>query len=124
MKGEVFLGLSEKQVKDAIGTVSTPLSFWSYFSYDELTINQRQKNDSNAEFKNCLSRIRIGTVLPSDIKLLTSRVINVSEENPMESVIHSYNNLAKDGYLPVCLLPTRSTAWEFNTGIHASRSSS
>ena len=58
VKGEeVFLGLSENKVKDHIGTVSAPLSLWSNFSYDELTINQRQKNDSNAEFKNCLSRI-------------------------------------------------------------------
>ena len=61
VKGEeVFIGLTEKQIKAAIGSMSTDISLWSYFSYDELTINQRQKNDTNAQFKDCLSRIRIG----------------------------------------------------------------
>ena len=53
--------------------MSTDLSLWSHFEYDELKINQRQKNDDNAEFKECLSRIRLGIVLPSDVDLLSSR---------------------------------------------------
>ena len=84
---EVFVSLSEKQVKAAIGMLSTDLSLFSYFGYDELNVNQRQKDDDNAEFRDCLSRIRKGVVSPSDIKLLSSRLIQVSKEKPMESLV-------------------------------------
>ena len=121
---EVFLSLSENQVKSAIGMMSTDLSLWSHFKYDELEINQRQKYDDNTEFKECLSRIRLGIVLPSDVDLLSSRCIKVSKENPMESLVNYYNDLAKDGTFPVCLLPTRSMVREFNDAVLASRSRS
>ena len=121
---EVFINLSEKQVKETTGMMSTDLSLWSHFNYEELTINQRQKNDNNAEFKDCLKRIRIGIVLDGDVRLLLSRKIDVCKENPMESLVTFYNDLAKDGEFPVCLLPTRSMVREFNDAVLASRSSS
>ena len=115
VKGEeVFLSLSENQIKAAIGMMSKNLSLWSHFSYDELKINQRQKKYDNAQFKECLSRIRLGFVLSDDIKLLSNRLISVSKVNPMESLVCYYNNLAKDGDFPVCLLPTRTMVCEFN----------
>ena len=120
---EVFIDLSEKQVKAVTGMISTNLSLWSNFQYEELTINQRQKNDTNAEFKDCLMRIRIGFYTSSDMELLLSRRINVSEINPMESLVTFYNNLANNEEFPVCLLPTRSMVREFNDAILISRSS-
>ena len=123
VKGEeVFLSLSEKQIKAAIGMMSKNLSLWSHFSYDELKINQRQKNDDNSQFKECLSRLRVGFHLSDDRKLLSNRLIKVSKVNPMESLVHYYNNLAKDGDFPVCLLPTRTMVCEFNDAVLASRS--
>ena len=120
---EVFIDLSEKQVKEATGMMSTNLSLFSHFEYAELTINQRQKNDINAHFKDCLTRIRIGMVSDSDIDLLKSRCINVCRDNPLQSLVDFYNNLAKDGEFPVCLLPTKSMVREFNDAILLSRSS-
>ena len=120
---EVFTNLSEKQVKETTGMLSTNLSLFSHFEYAELTINQRQKNDINAHFKACLMRIRIGTVSSSDMDLLNSRLINVSKENPLESLVKFYNDLAQEGEFPVCLLPTRSMVQEFNNAILLSRSS-
>ena len=121
---EVFISLTENQVKEAIGMISTNLSLWSQFNYDELTINQRQKNDNNADFKDCLSRIRKGTVLQSDIDLLTSRQIELPKEYSLENLVVYYNDLAKDGELPVCLLPTRSMVREFNDAVLVSQSAS
>ena len=122
VKGEeVFLSLTEDQVKSATGMMSTNLSLWSHFLYDELTLNQRQKNDTNAKFKDCLSRIRIGVVLPQDVSLLSDRCINVSKDNPMESLVQFYNELSENES-PVCLLPTRSMVREFNDAVLASRS--
>ena len=120
---EVFIPLSEAKVKETTGAISTQLSLWSHFSYDELTINQRQKNDSNADFKNCLSRIRNGVVSQSDVELLKSRLIRISKESPMESIVNFYNELAKDGEIPVCLLPTRSMVRELNDTLLPIRSS-
>ena len=77
---EVFIDLSEKQVKETTGMISTNLSLFSHFEYEELTINQRQKNDINADFKACLMRVRIGTVSTSDIDLLSSRRIDICEK--------------------------------------------
>ena len=74
--------------------MSKNLSLWSHFSYDELKINQRQKNDDNSQFKECLSRLRVGFVKSDDMKLLSNRLIKVSKVNPMESLVHYYNNLA------------------------------
>ena len=119
---EVFVALSEKQVKAATGMMSTDLSLFSYFNYDELNVNQRQKNDDNADFKDCLSCIRKGIVSSSDIKLLSSRLIPVSKEKPMENLVDFYNNMAETGDFPVCILPTRSMVHEFNNAILASRS--
>ncbi|CAL4231362.1 unnamed protein product [Meganyctiphanes norvegica] len=119
---EVFVSLSENQVKTAIGTMSTELSLWSHFNYDELTINQRQKNDDNAEFKECLSRIRIGFVLHSDMMLLSKRLIEFSEEMHLEALVNYYNGLVKDGVFPVCLLPTRSMVCQFNDAVQSKRS--
>ena len=119
---EVFITLSEKQVKETTGMISTNLDLFSHFEYEELTINQRQKNDINAEFKACLMRIRIGTVSSSDIDLLLSRRIPICEQNPLESLVKFYNDLAEGGDFPVCLLPTRSMVREFNDAILSSRS--
>ena len=122
VKGEeVFVSLSEKQVKAAIGTISTNLSLWSHFSYDELTINQRQKNDENAQFKDCLARIRIGFFLQSDIDMLCSRRIQLNQENPMESIVSFYNGQVQNGEFPVCLLPTRSMVCQFNDAVLSSQ---
>ena len=119
---EVFVKLSEMQIKAAIGAISTNLNLWTYFGYDELTINQRQKHDDNAQFKECLSRIRIGHFLPTDEILLRSRIINLPKENLMQSLVIYFNNLVQEGNFPVCLLPTRSMVCEFNEAILASRS--
>ena len=40
----------------------------------------------------------------------------------MESLVRYYNNLAKDGDFPVCLLPTRTMVREFNDAVLESRS--
>ena len=116
---EVFIPLSEAKVKETTGAISTQLSLWSHFSYDELTINQRQKNDSNAEFKNCLSRIRTGIISQSDIELLKSRRIKISNENPMESIVKHFHDLAKNGEFPVFILPTRAMVKDFNEALLA-----
>lgn len=119
---EVFVDLSEKAVKAAIGTLSTNISLWSHFSYDELTINQRQKHDVNADFKDCLSRIRIGNCLQSDIDLLSTRKINLSDESPLESIVDYYIDLLNTGESPVCLLPTRNMVIQFNNAVLNKRS--
>ena len=121
--GEVFIPLSEKQVKETTGMISTNLDLFSHFEYEELTINQRQKNDINADFKACLMRIRIGTVSSSDIDLLLSRLIPLCKQNPLKSLVNFYNALVEGGDFPVCLLPTRSMVREFNDAILSSRSS-
>lgn len=78
---------------------------WSkLFSYDELTINMRQKNDQS--YREILSRIRLGFVTDSDTEILATRKLNfiTSDFTGRIGELCSYiDNLPNDA---VCLLPT------------------
>ncbi|XP_066585622.1 ATP-dependent DNA helicase pif1-like [Prorops nasuta] len=77
--------------------------FWTnLFSYDELTINMRQKADNT--YKDILSKIRIGIVQDSDTKILLSKKINfksIKIENRMQELCDLISTLSSD---TVCLL--------------------
>ena len=75
--------------------------------YDELTINERQKKDS--EFANLLNDVRVNCLSEKTIACLQRTVINCK---PFEKFVELQ---ASGQQFPVCLLATRKACDQFNS---------
>ena len=73
--------------------------------YDELTINERQRND--IQFVKVLDEVRRGYPSSNVIECLKSRVIE-------GTIGDKFKELCESGNVPVCLFPTRKACAEFN----------
>lgn len=85
------------------------------FTYDELTINMRQINDS--DFVDMLNRIRLGVTTKKDRELLSTRLLTLksdSNENRLTEIIKHLSKLPDD---TVCLLPTKNMCQQLNTAM-------
>ena len=74
--------------------------------YDELTINERQKQDQT--FSLMLDEVRRGCVSKTTIQALKDRVIATS-------VVDKFEELMVSSQSPLCLFPTRKLCQDFNT---------
>ena len=66
-------------------------------TYDELTINQRQKDD--LEYTKILDEVRRGSPSKETLHILSERVMN-------KTVTETFQKLNESGSYPVCLFPT------------------
>ena len=66
----MYTPLTSSIVNKHTGSVGGADVWRQLFSYDELTINMRQKE--HAEFIELLGRARLGALLASDVKLLSN----------------------------------------------------
>ena len=118
-----FVEVSGQQVQKLTGGVPFAQNLWRLFEYAELNINQRQKSSSGQghEWKELLSRLRVGGMTADDVKLLSSRLIELSDdEDPRkrrEQVVRYFIDLVKKNPKAVCLLPTKAMVTEFNEAI-------
>lgn len=103
-EGFCFKTVSRKDVEKYVGGMDSS-DLWNLFEYDELTINQRQKNDKI--YSEILSRIRLGWATDDDIKILNERKITFSSNDREEVVQEICSHLEKLPEDTVCLLPTR-----------------
>ena len=74
-------------------------------TYDELTINDRQKSDS--EFADLLDCVRCGCPTDKTNAILQQRVIQ-------GSITDKFEELCRVGQTPLCLFPTRNLCKQFN----------
>lgn len=88
------------------------INLWSYFDYDELTINMRQKDD-NENFVNILNRIRLGSPTDQDIEILKRHRINPKQKANIDQVTDLLQNLQKKMHI-ICIVPTNESAEEVN----------
>eukprot|EP00116_Pleurobrachia_bachei_P000239 sb/3460501/ len=115
-----FVEISSEKIQKLTGGVPFAQNLWRLFDYTELKINQRQKTSAahGQEWKELLSRLRVGGLTAEDVKLLGTRLINLKEtQNPQESkvaIINYYKELVKHDPRAVCLLPTKAMVGEFN----------
>lgn len=114
-EGPPFVKVSKVKVEKLIGAFGA-VDLWStLFTYDELTINMRQKGDMS--YRDMLSRIRIGVIDPSDTKILETRKIPftaTSVENRMRELCDYMIKLPPN---IVCLLPTCAQCDALNTAM-------
>ena len=114
-EGPVYTPLTSSIVNKHTGSVGAADIWRQLFSYDELTINMRQKE--HAEFIELLGRVRLGALLASDVKLLSSRKITLRSDTVngrMKEVVAKLEELPED---TVCLLPTRHMCEQINAEV-------
>ena len=114
-----FIEINPNLMHKVTGGSKVALNLWRNFTFDELTINQRQVGDKNAAWKDMLYRIRIGTHTADDIKILSDRCISISlnaqsPDDILSDIQTYYLNLASP---PVCFTPTCKMSNRFNHGI-------
>ena len=88
-----------------INNAAIRLVFQYWVTYDELTINERQKGDQ--EFFAMLECIRRGFTTEETLATLRKRLIDVSVEE-------KFWELSKQGKSPVCLFAKRKNCEEVN----------
>ena len=111
----VYIPLTSTIVNKHTGSVGGADIWKQLFSYDELTINMRQKE--HCEFVQLLGRARLGAMSAADVKILLSRKIALNSETVngrMKEVVAKLVELPED---TVCLLPTRHMCDEINTEV-------
>ena len=101
----VFSKLMNKLLAARMGCIASVNIWKETVVYEELTINEQQKKDS--DFACILDEVRRGSVSEASLDHLKSRVIN-------KPVVCKYKQLCDNGYSPVCLFPTRKASQEFN----------
>ena len=101
----VFERITRKSLQFKLGCAATVNIWKDAVEYDELTINERQKQDQ--EFSSMLDCVRRGCPTDETLSTLEKRVIQVSTSE-------KFVELQKSGQTPVCLLPTRKACREFN----------
>lgn len=110
-----YESLKPDETRKLIGSLSAPNLWNLLFTYDELTLNMRQKDD--ATFVDMLHRLRLGVVTKADQDLLSNRLIPISSgsnTNRLEEVTTYLHSLPDN---TVCLLPTKHMCHQLNTGM-------
>ena len=102
----VFEKIAKKSLSFKLGCAASVNIWRDSVVYDELTINERQKNDK--EFSSMLDCVRRGRPTDETLCTLQERVIQVS-------VSDKFDELQKAGQTPVCLFPTRKACNDLNT---------
>ena len=101
----VYEKITNKTISLKLGCTACPNIWKECVTYDELTINERQKNDK--QFSSMLDCVRHGSPTEETLHTLEGRVITCS-------VQEKFNELQSSGQSPVCLFPTRKACEQFN----------
>ena len=112
--------LSGEIVNKITGSLPMKCDLWrKLFSFEELTINQRQTGTDNEVWRSLLTRLRVGALTNNDVARLAKRIIpySLSSYSEMTDVINYYALLRESGKEPVCLLPTKNMVDEFNSAV-------
>uniref|UniRef100_A0A1X7TXZ5 ATP-dependent DNA helicase n=1 Tax=Amphimedon queenslandica TaxID=400682 RepID=A0A1X7TXZ5_AMPQE len=101
----VFDKVTASTLKYRLGSMGAVNIWCDTVTYDELTINERQKTDQ--KFSEMLDKVRRG--FPDDQTLAT-----LSERVFLTPVEKKFKILQQDGNAPVCLFPKGDMCKEFN----------
>ena len=102
----VFEKLNSTAILSRLGCMTSANIWQETVQYDELTINERQKNDK--EYCTMLDEVRRGSPSTNTIQKLEERLLQVS-------AVEKFEELQQAGKSPVCLFPTRKACESFNS---------
>ncbi|XP_054287868.1 uncharacterized protein LOC129003595 [Macrosteles quadrilineatus] len=99
-----FIELDSSKLSSFVGSLSC-VNIWSeQFSYDELTTNMRQAQDS--KFDDVLSKVRVGNMTVEDIRLIESKKIHLNGKTACENLSLLGDYLSALPNNSVCLCST------------------
>ena len=101
----VFEKVSTKSLLNQLGCAASANIWRDCVTYDELTINERQKNDP--QFSSMLDSVRRGCPTEETVRILRDRVIQVP-------IADKFTELQQSGRTPVCLFPKKRACEVFN----------
>ena len=102
----IFEKVATKSILSQLGCAAA-INIWrDCVLYDELTINERQKNDP--QFTSMLDCVRRGCPTQDTFDVLKQRVIQVP-------ISDKFSELQQSGKAPVCLFPKRKACDELNS---------
>ena len=102
----VFEKVATKSILSQLGCAAA-INIWrDCVTYDELTINERQKN--YPQFSSMLDCVRRGCPTEETVRVLKQRVIQVSASD-------KFSELLESGKAPVCLYPKRKACHDLNS---------
>ena len=104
----VFSKLTNKVISSKVGCMGSVNIWKDTVTYDELTINERQKKDP--AYSRILDEVRQGCPSEDSLDYLRKRIITVSVEE-------KYKQLRESGTQPVCLFPTCKACKEHNSNM-------
>ena len=102
----VFEKITQKSLQYKLGCAASVNIWRDAVTYDELTINERQKTD--AQFSSMLDCVRCGCPTDETLSTLQERVIH-------GCISDKFVELRQSGQSPVCLFPRRKACDEFNS---------
>lgn len=109
-----FEEISNKEKKKIFNGIPLKFNFWDEFSFKELTINQRQKDDPI--YAKILNRIRVGNPTLEDIDILKQKILPLTKSsNKIENAARHYIELSNKHKNLICLLPTTESVEKFNS---------
>lgn len=112
MQHAPFIGLTKAEVDKYLSCLHATNIWQDLFSYDELTINMRQKDDK--KFVDLLSRIRLGIVSEEDMQVLSEKRINFQGESRDEKLDELCRYMQQLPEQTICLLPTKAQTEDIN----------
>ena len=101
----VFEKVSTKSLLSQMGCAASVNIWRDCVTYDELTINERQKSDP--QFSSMFDSVRRGCPTEETVSTLKERVIQVP-------IADQFSRLQQSGKTPVCLFPKRKACEDFN----------
>ena len=111
-EGPVYTPLTAELMQKYTGCVGTVNLWRKLFSYNELMINMRQKDDKT--FVELLSRICLGCINSHDIELSLKRKMKLTGSTVSERMKEVAQKLSELPPDTVCILPTRSMCDQLN----------
>lgn len=99
------------EAKQRIGAISS-VDIWQSFTYDELTINMRQKSDD--AYAQLLSMLRIGKMTDEYCNMLLKRFITPGRRATVLEICATYNGLLARNSKPLIILPRSVLCNEVN----------
>jgi len=107
----VCTNVSDDVTRKLTGSLSGGNLWRELFTYDELTINVRQKDEQ--EFVSLLSRVHLGQINNDDVKTLKEHMLplrSTTVPGRKKEIVEALNALPPN---TACLLPTRHMCMRF-----------
>ena len=117
-----YVEIKGKGISEVTYGLKLSVNLWREFTYEELTINQRQSGKGNDIWRELLSRARLGVLNHHDNMILLNRLVSLDysdtkRDKLLGNAVEYFLDLVDKESSSVCLLPTRNMVHEFNRAV-------